>query len=104
MDKEEISSMVACATVLPLMDSPSLAVQGVGFASGALASAWLGKGRGAGSLTTSSLVMSEAARRRRSCAWAFVASSSWVVSSAVLAVARASRTGKAIRYRNAGFY
>ena len=52
--------MVACATVLPLMDSPSLAVQGVGFASVALASAWLGKGRGAGSLTTSSLVMSEA--------------------------------------------
>ena len=52
--------MVACATVLPPTNSPSLAVQGVGFASGALASAWLGEGRGAGSLTTSSLVMSEA--------------------------------------------
>jgi len=60
MDKEEISSMVACATVLPPTNSLSLAVQGAGFASGALASAWLGKGRGAGSLTTSSLVMSEA--------------------------------------------
>jgi len=52
--------MVACATVLPPTNSLSLAVQGAGFASGALASAWLGKGRGAGSLTTSSLVMSEA--------------------------------------------
>ena len=55
MDKEEISSMVACATVLPPTNSLSLAVQGAGFASGALASAWLGKGRGAGSLTTSSM-------------------------------------------------
>ena len=52
--------MVACATVLPPTNSLSLAVQGAGFASGALASAWLGKGRGAGSLTTSSLLMSEA--------------------------------------------
>ena len=42
MDKEEISSMVACATVLPPTNSLSLAVQGAGFASGALASASVG--------------------------------------------------------------